>query len=87
MKKEVNHIEVLINKQLEIAGYDLNEVNYQKLIDSKDNDWFMRYTTTHEKQNEFSVFLKSYIKNKMKLLKIEKEHGYFMLMYGLRVIE
>lgn len=85
--KKVNYIEILINKQFEIAGYDLNEVNYNKLIETKDNDWYSRYTTTPEKQSEFIEWLKPYVKKNIKIINLEKEVSMFMLMYGLRVKE
>lgn len=85
MKKEVNHIEILINKQFEVAGYDLKEVNYAKLIETKDEDWYTRYTTTKEKDAEFSKWAKAYIKKHISKTRTEKEYMWFHLMYSLKI--
>lgn len=86
MKKDVNHIEVLINKQFEIAGYDLSEVNYNKLIETEDKDWYMRYTTTKEKDEVYSKWAKAYIKKNISKNRVEKEFMWFHLMYSLKVV-
>lgn len=86
MAKEVNHIEVLINKQFEIAGYDLNEVNYAKLIETEDKDWYTRYTTTSEKDSEYSKWAKAYIKKYISKYRHEKEFMWFHLMYSLKIV-
>jgi hypothetical protein len=86
-KNEINHIEIMINKQFEIAGYDLNDVNYQMLIDTKDQDWYTRYTTTKEKDAEYSEWCKKYINKHITKTRVEKEFMWFHLMYSLKIAE
>lgn len=84
--KNINHVEVLINKQFEISGYDLAEINYQKLLDTNDQDWYTRYTMTEDQEKEFAEFANKYIKKNVTKYRVELEYSWFHVMYGLKVV-
>lgn len=92
-KSKENPIEVLIDKQFEIAGYNLDEVNYKLLMENNEeekkskNPWYIRYTITEEKNKEFKEFFFKYMRRKVNKERIEKEYGWFHLMYGLNIID
>ena len=78
---------MMVNKQLEIAG--VTETDFDKIIESKDKDWFDRYALiSRDQYEEFEKFYydhfydwqpKSVSKERM-----EKEFSWWMLQYGLR---
>lgn len=80
-----NTLEHLVNKQFEIAGYDTTELNYQNLIKTKNKDWFTKNTITKEKQKEFELYAKSYLKKHV--YNVEKEYNWFLFAYGLKCVD
>ena len=83
----------LINKQFEINGYE--DINYDILIANKEaedampfgEEWFSRFTTTKEKEQEFRGWLEIEIKKRYKYLRgkaLQTQVGMFLLMWGLK---
>lgn len=70
----------LINKQFEIAGYDISIYNYEWAKSTP--EWYSKLTISEEKENEFKDYFYKTLKRKVKL--IDREYGMFILSYGLR---
>jgi len=70
-----------INKQMEIAGYDLTVEDLKK-----EPEWFSKYTITPEKHKEFKEWwIQEFKKRELSLYRpAEYEFGIFDLMYGLK---
>lgn len=79
-KKEV--FKKLINKQLE--PYDLT---YEDILN--DSEWFLRYSTTQEQEEEFKKWAIEILRKELKMTKkeAEKEMDMFLLNYGLTLKE
>lgn len=74
-----NVFKELINKQLEPHNKTIDDV--------KDEDeWYLKYTTTKEKEKEFIEWGKDLIKKKLKIneQRAQKEMSWFILGYGLK---
>ena len=72
----------LINKQFEIAGYDISIYNYEWAKSTP--EWYSKLTISEEKENEFKDYFYKTLKRKVKL--IDREYGMFILSYGLMKI-
>lgn len=72
----------LINKQFELAGYDLT---FEDVAGRKD-DWYNQYTITEEKYYEWLEFGEKLIRKKLKFsaIKCKTEMSMLGLMYGLK---
>lgn len=85
MKKiEEKELEIIIDKQFEIAWIDMT---YKKLNESWESkeQWFLKYKTTEDKHQEFKEWLTAYIKKNFPHVKfrIKKEVEHIFLNYGL----
>ncbi len=82
-KSKIDDVVVtLINKQFELAGYELT---YNDVAGRKD-DWYNQYTITEEKYYEWLEFGEKLIRKKLKLstIKCKNEMAMVGLMYGLK---
>ncbi len=78
MKKfGLEHLKEAINKQMEIAWYDV------KFEDLK-GTWYSDYTITQEQEKEYREWLKSFLKPFTTKYRLEKEIWWFILNYWLR---
>lgn len=75
----------IINKMMEIAGYD---VTFDDLVKEEDG-WYSRYTMTQEQSDEWKEWgMKKLMKDRgMTKKKAEYEMSMMDLAYGLRVTE
>ena len=81
---QIKDIEILINKQFEINWYNVfyNDVKDWKQ-DTDKTQWFQKYTTTEDKEEEFKEYLRIYFKKFFIKQMIEKKIGRFLLLYWL----
>ena len=82
MKKfTIDNLKEVIDKQFEIAGYSV------KFEDIKNEDeWYMNYPTTIEKENEFTTWLEEYLKP-FAWKRAKEEVGWILLNYWLKVCQ
>ena len=75
----------IINKMMEIAGYD---VTFDDLVKEEDG-WYSRYTMTQKQNDEWMEWsIKKLMKERgMTKKKAEYEMGMMDLAYGLRIDE
>jgi hypothetical protein len=83
MKNYSKHLEIIVNKMFDIAGYD---VTYRTLVGRKD-DWYDQYTMTEEQSNEWIEWSCNYLVSKRlfgkKVAKLEM--SMVNLNYGLKI--
>jgi len=75
------NLEECIKHMFDIAWHSfisLDELN-------KDKEWFTNYTYTQEQENEFKEWLRQYLKDFVPKTRLEKEVGYFILNWGLKI--
>jgi hypothetical protein len=86
MKKVDKVFVELVNKMLKKHGVNYDFVLANPLINGE--DWFYHYTWTQKEQNEFIDWAVNLLIKKKKWSKAycEKEMGWFMLAFGLRVL-
>lgn len=70
----------LINHQLAPHGVEYNDVLHNE-------NWFNEYTTTVEEQENFRQYIIDSLRTRLRMSKkmAEKEAGWFLLQWGLRV--
>ena len=73
------NLKEIIDKQMEINWY---EERFDDLVNMK--DWFIKFTTTDEKEEEFKKWLKNYLKPFIVKERLDKEVWYFILNYWLK---
>jgi hypothetical protein len=75
----------LINEMFKIAGHS---VTYEDIKDRKDN-WFNDWTMTMKQYDEWQVWGKNYLQNKLKISskQAKKEMSYAGFMWGLKFSE
>lgn len=81
-KKNSNEevFKMLINKQLEPHNKTFEDVQGEE-------EWYLKYTTTEEKEKEFKDWGTDLVRKKLRLSKkrAEKEMSWFLLGYGLKM--
>ena len=84
---QIKDIEILINQQFEINWYNVfyNDVKDWKQ-DTEKIQWFQKYTTTEDKEEEFKEYLRIYFKKFFIKQQIENKIGRFLLLYWLKLI-
>lgn len=82
MNKKEEVLKKLINKQLEPYN-----VTYEDVLN--DSEWFLKYSTTQEQEEEFKKWGIDILKKELKMTKneAEKEMDMFLLKYGLTIKE
>lgn len=82
MNKKEEVLKKLINKQLEPYN-----VTYEGVLN--DSEWFLKYSTTQEQEEEFKKWGIEILRKELKMTKneAEKEMDMFLLKYGLTIKE
>ena len=74
------HLREAINKQMDINWYKKRYEDLQKIP-----NWFIKMTTTKEKEEEFSEYLRWHLKPFVVKQRLEKEVSHFILNYWLKI--
>jgi hypothetical protein len=74
-------IEELIDKMMEVAGYN---TRCHHLIQMGDYPWYSKYTWNKKEEEEFKQYFMKKVKKKYGKKLAEREWGWFNLQYGLR---
>ena len=83
--KDINHLEVVINKMFELAGHP---VTYNDIVDRKE-EWYKEYTMTKDQQDQWVKWMTAYIKKNKKLAThyAKTQAEMINLNYGLKIQE
>jgi len=73
-----DNLKEIINYQMELNWY---KERYEDL--KKIDDWYIKFTTTEEKENEMKEWFRKYIKSFVPKSIIENETSMFILNYWL----
>ena len=78
---EEKNLREILDKQMEINWY---RERYDDLC--KMNDWYIKFTTTEEKDQQYKDWLKVYLKAFFPKSIIEKQISWHILNYWLKII-
>jgi len=74
------NLKEIINKQMEINWY---KERFNDLVWKE--DWFIKFTTTEEKEEEYKEYLRKYLKPFTLKGRLEKEIWWIILNYWLKL--